>query len=813
MEYYALSEYVLSISIASIAAFIGITVIKKIDIVENNKPKVHISSIVFGAIICFMYLNTYFFESYSNTTLVFGLFVFLYSFFAVNTAINTICYREVSFLKLVAGSIIFASCISLVNSFDIWNEMVKNNIKMNLLLFISANLLLIGNTIATIRFIRQLRAIKKISIQWVIFGSIAIGIAFASIRFTLFSSITLFSTVDLFDNQNFAISNSLYYNNTLLPLTINVFGLVFLELFTGFVSDFHSKKQKELISETKQNYQALFDNQAIAIFSLNTVGQIVKVNNAVKEMLGFQLKELQEKNSFNELIYCDQNEDFFIYLNSAIKGESQMFETKLFTKSGEYVNVQITLVPQFTEDEIATISILAKDISDIFEAREEIRHMAYHDALTRLPNRRFFKEELDRRITSSTSDTRMAVCFLDLDRFKLINDVLGHQTGDELLTAISDRFRSFIDKDVLIARLGGDEFTFLFPNVASVNSLQEQVDEIIYQVQTPFLIANQELYITGSLGISLFPQDSLMGEDLMKFADMAMYNAKDKGKNTFEFYHNYLINLDPKQLLLEGDLRKAVKDKQFEVYYQPQINISTGKIFAVEALLRWNHPEEGVVGASDFIPLTEDNELINELGDWVLVESCKQVKIWQNEGYKELKLSVNVSFKQFYNQNFIQKIKDVLESTGYNPHLLDLEITESMAIKDVAYAINNFEELRSLGISISMDDFGTGYSSLNHLKSFPIDRLKIDGSLVQDIAHDPKARTIITTIIVMANNLDLITLAEKVETIEQLDFLKSIDCDEVQGYFYSKPLNSQELIDFLKDNFNRSLEVTDATQI
>lgn len=805
MDYYSLSDYVLSITIASIAAFIGITVIRKIDFIGEDKNKVRILSVIVGAIIYFTYLDSTFSDVGSPINLLIGIFVFLFSSFAVNTAIVAICAKEISFQKLLLGSIIFACCISLVNFIDIRTEMFEKNLKMNFFLFVSANILLLGNTIATFRFIRQLRKIEKVNISWIIYGSIAVGIAFASIRFTLFSSITLFSNIDLFNNRDIPISEWLYLNDTLLPLTINVFGLVFLELFPGFVSDFYSEKQKELINKNKRQYDTLFENQAIAIFTLDANGKITKINKATQEMLGFQLKELKELSSFSELIHAHRKDEFLSLLVVAFNGESQMFETRLFTHLKTHINVQITLVPNFSEEELTHITIFAKDISEIVEAREKIHYMAYHDPLTLLPNRRFFEEELSRRIAASSPNSQMAVCFLDLDRFKLVNDILGHRAGDQLLQVLANRFTATNKQDVVISRLGGDEFTFLFSDVSSHENFKKQLEDILSQIQTPFLLENQEFYITGSVGIALYPQDSCFGEDLMKFADAAMYSAKDKGKNMYEFYHNYLKEMNPKQLSLEADMRKAVKEKQFEVYYQPQINFATGKMFGVEALLRWNHPKEGLINPDDFIAIAEDNQLIIELGEWVLAESSQHVKIWQEAGYEKLYLSVNVSIKQFFHQNFVRSIEEIFKNTGYALNMLDLEITESMAIRDVEYAKDIFNKLRNLGISISMDDFGTGYSSLNHLKNFSIDRLKIDGSLVQDIATDEKARTIVNTITVMAKNLNLVSLAEQVETLEQQDYLTAIGCNEVQGYLYAEPLSRNEMAEFLKENFNANL--------
>lgn len=556
MDYYTFSDYVLSVVIASIASFIGVSFIIKVNVNKKSRNKIRIVSLVFGMMIYYAFLNSYFSDIRSSVNWVFIVLVILFSSGAVYLAINTITNKEVSFRRLVVGALIFASCISLVNLIDIRTEMIAQNLKMNLWLFISANLLLLGNTIATFRFIRQLRKLGKVKISWLIYGSIAIGLAFSSIRFTLFSSITLFSNVDLFGYQGIPLLNFFYNDHTLLPLAINIFGLVFLELFPNFVSDVYSERQRELIYQNKYQYEALFENQAVAILSLNEKGKITKVNEIAKKMTGFDAEELEGLACFSELIHETQKENFIHLLTIAFHGESQMFETKLVTKLQTPVDVQITLLPIFLEEKLTHINIFAKDISEIAEAREEIHYMAYHDSLTLLPNRRFFVEELNRQIAKSHSQSKMAVCFLDLDRFKLVNDTLGHQAGDQLLKIVADRFRNTVDQDVVIARLGGDEFTFLFPNIVENEKFKKQLEEILIQIQTPFLLENQdqEFHVTGSLGIAIYPQDSQSCDNLMKFADMAMYSAKEHGKNRYVFYEDYLSEKNFEESLLEADV-------------------------------------------------------------------------------------------------------------------------------------------------------------------------------------------------------------------------------------------------------------------
>jgi diguanylate cyclase len=513
-------------------------------------------------------------------------------------------------------------------------------------------------------------------------------------------------------------------------------------------------------------------------------------------MTGLHLENLKKEYSFKDLIHKSNKEEFSFYLEEALSGNSQMLETKIKTTASKYIDVQITLIPIFIKEKLTTINVLAKDITEVIQTREQIQFMAYHDSLTQLPNRTYFSEELNNRIKEN--ELPFAVCLLDLDRFKVINDILGHQTGDKLLMALSKRFSSFIKEDIFVARMGGDEFTFLFRNVVSLPDLECKVEELLDLIQKPFLIDNQELYVTGSLGIAIYPEDSHSNEDLMKYADVAMYRAKDKGKNTYEFYHDQLNENNTKRLLLEKDIRRAIKEQQFEIYYQPQIKISTGKIFSMEALIRWNHPEKGLISPGEFIPIAEENGMIHELGEWVLYESCKQVKRWQKEGYSDMQLSVNISFKQLYHQSFINTVESMLNDIQFDPKLLDLEITESMAMKDLEYAKHIFAQLRNLGISISIDDFGTGYSSLNHIKNIPIDRVKVDGSFVRDVPNNQESTIIIKTIMAMTKNLNLLSIAEHVETEDQYNFLKSINCDEIQGFLCSAPLNKKSMSEFLR---------------
>jgi diguanylate cyclase len=797
MEFYSIGEYAISILMGCIGAFIGMTLIKRLKPVDNEFH-IHWSSYLFGAVIVLAYLYGGLSEIQVNLNLMAHVLLFVVATLSVHYTINTIRVMEISFLRLIGGATVFGLCITLVNMIDFINELVENQLKINLFLFISGIILAIGSSIATIRFIRQLRSVENVNIYWFIFGSSAIGMAFASLRFTMFSSVTLFSNIDLFNNNNISVFEWAYIDNSLLPMTVNILGLVILELVPGLFGDERNKKQAEQIVENKQRYTSLFENKAVAIIALNQSGIIIAANKAAFLITKWESEQVINKMKFVSWIKKSKRGEFHSYLNEAYEGSSQMLETIIQINEKSHMHAQITLVPIFVKNKLKSVNVLVKDITETIEAREQIQFLAYRDPLTSLPNRRYFMNKLAKHTIKN--EHKLALFFLDVDRFKVINDVLGHTIGDELLVQLSDRLNHLIsnNENITIARMGGDEFTILYSSFEDINEVEKLAENIISQINIPFNVNDQELYITGSLGIALFPEDGTNQEELMQFADTAMYRAKEKGKNTFEFYHsnsNYVIG---ERLTLEKDLRKALAKGEFELYYQPQMNVKSGDTGSVEALIRWNHPKKGIVAPGKFIPLAEDIGIIHKIGEWVLLEACTQVKQWHDEGNK-IKLSVNVSLKQFYNKHFVSTVYEVLQETKFPPSFLDIEITESMAMKDVEQAVFIFEQLRDLGISISLDDFGKGYSSLNHIKELPINRLKIDGSFIRDIPNNEEAIIIIKTIIAMASTLNLVSVAEHVENEEQLNFLKTLNCDEIQGYFYTPPMPAEKTESWFKE--------------
>jgi diguanylate cyclase (GGDEF)-like protein len=482
-----------------------------------------------------------------------------------------------------------------------------------------------------------------------------------------------------------------------------------------------------------------------------------------------------------------------------------MFErlVRITNEGGVHQEEAPNSMPQFHADWLAWQVVgveggavaIVRDISERMRNEARIVHMAHHDTLTGLPNRSLIADRLQQAVLDAErTGQSVLVAFIDLDSFKLVNDTMGHNAGDELLKVVAGRMVDCVRRNDTVGRFGGDEFVLVLPHVDdNASALVPLLDKILAAVVEPIMLEGQKMQVSCSIGVSLYPRDGRDADTLMMHADMAMYRAKESGKNNCQFYtHEMNIGLEEKMTLMDG-LRKALAGQQLRLAYQPKVDLATGRIFGVEALLRWQHPERGAVSPDQFIPLAEECGMILPIGEWVLREACSQARAWQDAGLEPISISVNVSPRQFDDSHLVRRVADALHESGLSPQWLELEVTESMVMRDVAQSVAKMRELEAMGIALSIDDFGTGYSSLAALKSFPISRLKIDKSFVRDLASSEDDQAIARAIISLSHQLHMRVIAEGVETEQQRSFLLQNGCDEVQGYLYGKPVAPQEI--------------------
>jgi diguanylate cyclase (GGDEF)-like protein/PAS domain S-box-containing protein len=519
-------------------------------------------------------------------------------------------------------------------------------------------------------------------------------------------------------------------------------------------------------------------------------GTILSVNAAVERLTGYTRAELIGKNAARfvapealPLVRAAFN------LKIGELHHVKPFEIEIVCKDGARLPVEISARLVRADDTVVALEGIARDMRERKRAEAIIRHMAFYDTLTNLPNRVLFDEYLRHALALATQHhTALAVLFVDLDRFKLINDALGHHTGDLLLEAVPQRLLGCVRPGDTVARMGGDEFTVLLPNITSTDDAALVAQRLLDALTAPFTIGGHELFVSASIGISVFPADGGDAETLLKHADTAMYRAKEGGRSGYQFYTPAMNAATHKQHQLEQRLRRALERDEFRLVYQPRIDPHTGALLGAEALLRWQHPEFGLIGPADFIGVAEDTGLIMPIGLWVLRTACQQAKAWRQTG-APLRMAVNLSARQFQHTNLAAQVAAVLADTGLPAHALELEITESMAMHNAERTVVVLRALKELGVHLSVDDFGTGYSSLSYLKQFDVDTLKIDRGFVCDLPHDS---AIAEAVLALAHSLSMSVTAEGVETEEQLAFLQQHNCDEVQGFLIGKPVPADQ---------------------
>ncbi|MGX6442126.1 sensor domain-containing protein [Neobacillus sp. K501] len=548
--------------------------------------------------------------------------------------------------------------------------------------------------------------------------------------------------------------------------------------------------EKNRIIESEQRYRSIVNNNLDAILSISLDGKILEANPAAALMTGYSEKQMINR-SIYDLINDYELEDFKNQIEKTCTGYAlETLDCKIIHSKGQLLTVHLKTIPIVIHGEITGVYVIGKDLSEQAKNMETIKFMAFHDQLTGLLNRRALLEHLNEQINKPV-ENEFALISIDLDRFKYLNDTLGHLAGDEILKRVADRLSQFQTENCLVYRQGGDEFTILLFN-ANREGTVKFVQKIYSQFVQSFYFNSQEYYISPSIGISMYPNDGKDAEMLIKNADEALFRVKEKGKAHYQFYRSDMNPVLSNVVTLETHLRKAIDRNEFILYFQPQINIKNEEAKSFEALLRWKNNELGFITPSVFIPLAEDTGLIISIGNWVIEKTCEQIRKWNQQGYKEIRIAINISQKQFQQHNLVDFIRSMIEKYQISPTSLEIEITEG-SMHDAKETLPILKKLKELGITISVDDFGTGYSSLNYLKQFPIDVLKVDRSFIRDILVDEKAAAITSTIIHLGKSLGLEVIAEGVENKSQVEFLLKANCHKIQGYYYSQPIPAEEL--------------------
>lgn len=511
------------------------------------------------------------------------------------------------------------------------------------------------------------------------------------------------------------------------------------------------------------------------------------------ERLDNEVAEISEKSALSQRVDVsgsDELSSVAVEINKMmdiIQASHEKLELRVEERTEELQKTNVHLQQEITERKSVERELIIH--------KEHLVRLAHYDSLTSLPNRVFFNEILNKAINHAARNKKsLAVLFIDLDRFKTINDALGHPTGDLVLKEIASRFSTVLRAGDIIARLGGDEFIILLNDIADPKYVSPVAEKLLQVCVQPVKISQHEFFITASIGICVYPNDGLSLEDLQKNADMAMYKAKRAGGGVFQYYTEEMHVAAHEHMQLETALRKAITNNEFVLHYQPLLNLKDGVLIGVEALIRWNSPEFGFVSPAKFIPLAEETGLIMQIGEWVLREACRANRSWQDQGYNPIMVAVNFSARQFRHQDITQLVSDVLKDTGLEAKYLELEITETAVMDNVESAISRLNDIKQMGVEISVDDFGTGYTSISYLKRFPINVLKIDQGFIKGIPNNQNDMSITTAIIALAHSLGIKVIAEGVETTEQLQFLADHDCDIVQGYYLSRPLPEAKVI-------------------
>ena len=586
---------------------------------------------------------------------------------------------------------------------------------------------------------------------------------------------------------------------------------------TNALKEKRLKKQnlfmQQQLSESERLHRYIVNTSPDIIYILDQDGHFTFINERIESLLGFSKEEIVGKH-YSFLVHHDDMEQAKYVFNErrigtrAAKNIELRLKCKDDGKSRHFNNrtlpIELSAMGMYTGNSQSISSYtgtygVARDVTERKIAEETINFQAYHDLLTKLPNRALLRDRLSLAISQAKrEDEKLAVMFLDLDRFKNINDSLGHMIGDELLQQVSMRLKECIRAADTLARFGGDEFTLMLPRLHNArDDASKLANKITNILKQPFIVEGHELYVSASIGIALYPQDGTSIDTLIKHADVAMYHVKGQGKNGYQFYSNEMNVPYLEKLSLDTGIHRALDNNEFSLVYQPQVNLRTGEIVGVEALLRWEHPEHGAISPSEFIPFAEESGLIIDIGYWVVKTACAELSRWRTAGLPEIRMSINISACQLMEDNIVRNIINIMKDYDVPGSCIELEITENAIMDDMDSIIRKLQELSSHGITIAIDDFGTGYSSLSYLHKLPIHTLKIDRTFLKESRINKGDNTIINTIVAMAKGLSLNVIAEGVESQAQLEYLREIDCSEAQGFLFGKPLASDVISQLL----------------
>jgi len=563
------------------------------------------------------------------------------------------------------------------------------------------------------------------------------------------------------------------------------------------------------ILASEQRYRFFINHSPDLVYMLDKKGKFAFLNERISELLGYEPKELIGKH-YSTLIFSEDlpQANYVFSQNNEFPDINQSMELQLIPKAhgeemrcfeSDSVAVNMIMSDLFTNDEnpeqiFSGIYGVARDITDKKKHERQISFQLYHDALTTLPNRILFKDRMNYALSQALrNETRLAVLFMDMDRFKTINDSLGHPAGDKLLRDMAIRLTDCLRESDTLARIGGDEFLLLMPEITYASDAETLIKKMQKALSKPFSIEGHDVFASFSIGVSLFPEDGDNADILIKHADMAMYQSKRQQKGSYQFFSNHLITQFQPNLALENGIRKALSDNQFEVYFQPQFNVKAHKITGVEALIRWIHPEKGMIMPNQFIPLAEETGLICEVGNWMLEASMEILQQWnQNPALKHIKLAINISAIQFAKEDFVDFVLATMLKHNISGEQIELEITESVLVQNIQQVVSKLKHLGRYGIRFAIDDFGMGYSSLSYLQELPLNNLKIDRSFLNAIQSNEDSSSIISAIVSMAREMDMDIVAEGVENEIQLNYIRNIGCPVVQGFFFAKPMPASD---------------------